>query len=242
MAGQQAAQNLLPSEPEISDLMLYWAKKIGLDFQCHHLGTIQAFDPLTQTADVTINYRKTFLKFSGTAEYSYTTDDYPQLVGIPIVILGGGGGCLTFPIEQGNECLVLFNDRDIDNWYAGGAGSPNATPRTHSFPDAIALVGVNSMSNVVTLWDDDAVALRYGQNYVKIYEDKIVCEATSGMVLEIDATGKLKITNAIGEFVDLLNTLLTDIQNATTQTMLGPQPLVMPTFAADLVKFQSFKG
>ena len=65
----------------------------------------------------------------------------PLLVDVPAVFPSGGGFTLTFPIHQGDECLVVFADRCIDAWWqSGGIGEPLET-RTHNLSDGFALVG-----------------------------------------------------------------------------------------------------
>lgn len=167
-----APQNLFPQEPDLKDLLKIHAKDIFLNFNCHHIGTIQSFDSTNQTAQVTINYTNTFLTYDPSSEtYIPTAQSYPIVVDAPCIVLGGGGrngGSLTFPIAAGDECLLLFNDRDMDNWFSGNSGSPPATPRLHSFADGIALVGLRSMANVLTGYDILRTALRQGQSLVAV--------------------------------------------------------------------------
>ncbi len=224
-------QNLVPNEPELKDLLNQHAKSLGLSINCHHIGTVQSFDETVQTARVTINYKKTFFEPDATGNYQAVLRDYPLLIDCPVVTLAGGTGALTFPIASGDECLVLFNDRDLDNWFAGSSGSAVATPRLHSFSDAMVLVGVRSLANVIPLYSTSAVELRTldGATKIAVQATKVVVTvATTGLVAEFDATGKFKITNATGEFVAALITFL---QTA----MAGGYPIV-----GDLTTLQSF--
>lgn len=236
-------QNAIPNDPSLRDVLEYLQKEINLDLNCHHIGTVQSFDPDNQIANVTINYKKTFLKFNDASGYDSTNVDYPLIVGAPVLCLGGGAGAVTFPIAKGDECLVIFNDRDLDNWFTANATSPTNTLRLHSFADAIILVGIRSQQNVLADYDPAATTLFLGANTVKIFSNKVlVTLGTTGVTLELDSTGKFKVTNNTGEFVSALYALMTDIQNATTNTMFGPQPLIMPTFTTDLAVFNSFKA
>jgi len=240
-AEAQLGQNQIPNDPQLKDLLDLLKKDMFLNLNSHHLATIQSFDPLKQTATATINYKQTYFQknlFSGV--YEPVLVDYPVLLDCPVICLGGGLGSLTFPITTGDECLVMFNDRDIDNWFKGSSNSGVATPRLHSFSDGIIIVGVRSLANVLVDYDSDAVALNYAGNKVRLYEDSFKVDLISGVSLEIDAIGKLKITNLNGEFVAMLVQLFTDIQNGLVSTLLGPQPLVMPTFTVDLAALQTF--
>lgn len=242
MTNPQIQQNQIPNEPDLRDLLNLFRKQIMLGFNCHAIATIQSFDSTKQTASATVAYKKTVFNTNALGVYGPQLVDYPVLVDCPVICLGGGGGAITFPIANGDECLVLFNDRDIDNWFqGGGSGSAVATPRLHSFSDGLILVGLRSLSNVLVDYDNDGAALRFQSgvniNKVIVKSDKIVASTGTTMSLEIDQTGKLKITNATAEFVAAIYQLFTDVQGATA----GGFPLVMPTFVADLLNLASFK-
>lgn len=192
-------QNLIPSEPSLIDLLKQFKKDTMLDLNCHHIGTIQSFNASNQTASVTINYVKTFFSFNQqTLVYDSDLVNYPIIAECPCVVLGGGSGALTFPIAQGDECLVLFNDRDLDNWFAGGTGSPNATARLHSFSDAIALVGLRSLAKVLPNYDATRAVLRNG---------------SGGTTMVGVGQSLIKIANSTTTLNTLLQSLCTDLNN-----------------------------
>ena len=240
---QQLSQNAIPNRTQFRNALDTLKREIFLNINCHHLVTIQSFNPVKQTATATVNYTKSFtITDPITKQVSSKNVSYPILLDCPVVCLGGGTGALTFPIAPGDEGLALFNDRDIDNWYSGNSSTnPNST-RLHSFGDGIILVGVRSLPHVILDYDTDAVCLRFGENKIKINATKFTAALVSGTSIEIDATGKLKITNLTGEFVSMLVQLFNDIQTGLVTTLLGPEPLVMPTFAADLALLETFKA
>lgn len=249
--------NQSPTDPTLSDVLNSLKKDILFSINCHHLGTVQSFNEEEQTVSVTINYKKTYYRLnSATGLYDPLLVDYPILAQCPVIVLGGGIGALTFPIAVGDECLVLFNDRDLDNWFNGSAGGVVATPRIHSFSDAIVLVGLRSLNTVLEDYSTDAMQLRTvdGENSVSVSTDNVTIKkggntviledtkltgivGASGISFEFDDTGKFRITNATAEFVASLYALFVDIQGATA----GGFPLVMPTFPTDLLKLVSFK-
>lgn len=208
-------QNLVPSEPHLIDLLNLLKKDIFINLNCHHVGTVATFDPLMQTADVNINYQKTFFQFNQlTGTYVSITASYPLLMQCPVICLGGGGGALTFPIQSGDECLVLFNDRDMDTWFSSGTTtSPNSTARLHNFSDGIVLVGLRSTPNILLNYDTTRTVLR----------NKL---GTAGVGV---GTSLIKIFNATTTLNTLLQSLVTDIQSIVTA--LNTVPLVAVTGA-----------
>ena len=190
-----------PTDPSLKDLLDLYRKNILLALSCHHIGTVQSFDATKQTATATINYKKTYFQLDAvTGLYSPVLVDYPIMVDCPVICLGGANGSLTFPITAGDECLILFNDRDMDTWFAGGSNAAVATPRLHSFSDAIILVGLRSLAHVLTNYDTSRVVLQNGTTLVGI------------------GASLIKIANNQYTLNGLLQELITDVQNLVTQT------------------------
>lgn len=154
----QIQQNSITNNTSLTDVLNILKKEIFLDLNCHHLATVQSFNQDQQTITATINYTQTTFTLNTTTQlYVPTQTSYPQLVDVPIIVLGGGGSNLTFPVQQGDQCIIMFNDRSIDNWFASGLAGPLNSPRLHSFADGIALVGLNFLAG-----DGSTTAL---QNY-----------------------------------------------------------------------------
>lgn len=109
-----------------------------VDTNCVSLGTIQSFNATLQTAEISINYkRKVGTEFI----------EYPLLVDCPVIFLTGGEARLTLPVAQGDTCIVLFCDRDIDTWFDSGQITEPNSRRIHSLNDGVALVGIRSKLN-----------------------------------------------------------------------------------------------
>lgn len=125
--------------------------------------------------------------------------DYPIIADCPVIVLGGGTCHITFPISKGDQCILMFNDRDIDNWYSGSTTSANQSPRLHSFSDAVALIGPNNLNTVI-------------ENY-----DAIRAIITNGTVKNgiNPQTNKLTLTNGTS-LNTLLQNLCTQLENLTT--------------------------
>jgi hypothetical protein len=194
-------QNRPAAEPTLKDLMDLQYKNILNAVNCHAIGTIQSFNSTAQTVTATINYKKTTLQANALGVYGPVLIDYPILVDVPAVILQGGPTYLTFPIAKGDNCLILFNDKDIDNWFSSGQIMAVATQRSHSFSDGIALIGIRPMTNPLLNYDTTRAVLGNGQTVVGV-----------GPTL-------IKLNNAAGNSLgSLLQTLITQIQNLVNAT------------------------
>ncbi|MGC8050122.1 Gp138 family membrane-puncturing spike protein, partial [Salmonella enterica] len=61
---------------------------------------------------------------------------------------------MTFPVAQGDECLVVFASRCIDSWWQSGGIQEQAELRMHDLSDGFAILGFRSqpraLSNIST--------------------------------------------------------------------------------------------
>lgn len=187
-----------PADPDLTDVLNLWKKDVFLSFNAHHLGTITSFNATQQTARATINYRKTYFRLdTETNLYVAELVPYPQAIDCPVIVFGGGNGLSTMPIAAGDECLILFNDRDINNWFSGSPSGAVATSRLHSFSDGLILVGVRSLANVIANYDTVRATLR---------------SKTGETVVGVNPqTQKILLTNTAPGNSTTLNTLLAEL-------------------------------
>ena len=177
------------NDPTLASLLELHRKGTMRQINCHQLGEIVSFNPSTQTAEVQLK-----MSFVINNEIK----NYPLLIDCPCIVLCGGEGRITFPINQGDSCLVLFNDRDMDNWFASGQTMQPRTNRYHDFSDAIALVGLRNMQNKITDYLADGVELKYGGSTIKLQNGKVtLTNGTAKVEMDssnISITGNVSIT------------------------------------------------
>lgn len=213
MAAAPFARTVAPMD--LADVLELWKKDIMLNLNCHHIGTIQGFNSSKQTVSASVNYSKTYYEKTTGNQYQPVQVDYPLLVDCPVIILGGGTSALTFPITVGDQCLVLFNDRDIDNWVKGSFSGPVSTNRAHSFSDGIVLVGLNKISAY------DAVRALISNGHVKVGINP--------------TTNKALIGNDVTTLNTLLAQLITTIKAITTSNaVVGSPCTISPASQASL--------
>jgi len=147
------------AQPSTQDILNSVISQVSTSTNCVQIGTIQSYDPESCTVEVSINFK---------AELSDgRIFDYPLLVDCPVVFLTGGSSYVSMPIETGDTCVVLFNDRDMDNWWYDGSVTVPSSARVHSLADGMALVGVRSQANKITL-KDNIVEVFGGSNKVNL--------------------------------------------------------------------------
>lgn len=119
-------------------------------------GMIVEFDPISQTAKVQLLLRRIFKGDNAL--------DLPQLINVPVWQPRAGGFVITFPIKPEDECLVLFSERSLDNWFKQSGVQTPTDFRMHSLSDAICLVGMSSEPKVITSYDTENFQIRNEDN------------------------------------------------------------------------------
>ena len=112
-------------------------------FNCVQIGKISKVTSSEQTVEIELQIKR--LAADG------TSTKYPVLVDCPYFVLQGGGAYIDMPIKQGDYCIVLFNDRNIDNWWSTANVADPATARKHSLSDALAVVGLNPKTSPLAM-------------------------------------------------------------------------------------------
>ena len=140
---------------------------------CHNIGRIIEFDTLTQTCTVEMMQIKQF------NEQTFIPAPITQ---VPLIILGAGGGHITMPNPVGTICLLLFLDRNIDNFMETGEQYVPDTARMHDFTDAIALTTFTTLANPIQNYDENAITISYQNANIKV-KDEIVINSQGNVTI-----------------------------------------------------------
>lgn len=186
-------------------------------------GIIQSFDAEAVTATIQPAVKASVRQADG----SVVSVALPLLVDVPVHFQRGGGVTLTFPITEGDECLVIFADRCIDYWWQNGGVQEPVDPRQHHLADAFALVGPQSQAKKISGISTSAAQLRTDDGAAFI-------EVAAGHNITVNTPGKLTASAQGGTEINspeiVLNGNVTINGNLSqgmgagggTATMLGP--------------------
>lgn len=125
------------SPPDLTTLLDLMKRETMYSINCVMIGTIELYNTATNMASISINFKR--------AMADGTVLEYPKLEDCPVFVLGGGTAQISMPIVKGDQCLVLFNDRNFDNWYLSGDVTVPQDTRCHNIADGIALVGIRNL-------------------------------------------------------------------------------------------------
>lgn len=222
--------------PDLTDVLENMSKEIFKTLNCVQIGEIQSYDTDNQTATVKLVIKQVLTE---TVDGVKTLQDHPLLLECPCMVLTGGSAYLSMPISAGDSCLVLFNDRDIDNWFKDGLEAPPNTYRRHDYSDGLAIVGVRNEKNAITSYLTDGVRLRLNTNdLMQIRPANVLIQTlTSSINLITNAinsiatlwthTGSMLITNGLAVYGTVTGTaggtltINTDIAHTGDQDTSG---------------------
>lgn len=123
-----------------------------------------------------------------------TVMDLPVLINVPIMFPKGGGFSLTFPIAVGDECMVFFCERSIDDWFDSGESKEQNQKRFHDLSDGVAFVGLCSKPKTLSNYNSDEVQLRSNDESTSISIDN---SGKIKLLGEVEITGNVKITGNV---------------------------------------------
>jgi len=93
----------------------------------------------------------------------------PILENVPVLVPGAGGWSLTFPIQAGDECYVIFADTPLGVWLQNGeVDNYPSDQRRHSLSDGVAIFGLRSKPRGLSGYSTESAQLRNDDGTVKI--------------------------------------------------------------------------
>lgn len=176
--------------PDMTAVLAQLVRHIFVTLNCVQIGKVQKFDSTNQTVDVTLQIKQIkSLDASGKPVFA----DSIVLAQFPALILSGGDSYISLPIQAGDDCIILFNDRDIDNWFQNGDGQPPNTYRCHDHSDGFALVGIRSLQTAIA---------GYLVNGIRMFmNDETKIDMTDNLISSLATlflhTGNMKITGTL---------------------------------------------
>lgn len=174
--------------PTLEALVQQGVKNALKDLHTAMPGIIDTFDPVTQTCTVQPAIKRIFVGGEAVA--------LPILINVPVSFPSAGGLSITLPVKQGDECLIIFSERSIDNWLQFGEIKIPNDRRFHDLSDGVVIMGLKSNPNVLTDYDPDNLVIRNVANDVKVTvgADNNIAIDTPGNIA-MNAAGQVDIVS-----------------------------------------------
>lgn len=145
-------------------------------------GIVQSFNATQGTCVVQVAIKPKVLDKSGNSNPTAIT----VIQDVPVVFLGGGSFVTTFPIQSGDEALIVFCNRCIDSWWQSGGVQVQSEIRYQDLSDAIAIIGPRSLAKSITNISTTTAQLR-------TLDGSCYLELASGGVINIVAHGGVNL-------------------------------------------------
>lgn len=188
--------------PELGEVIRTVMDSVLMDLCVCLPGKIVKYNSATQYADVQVQLLQEFQDGS--------TETYPIIPNVPVKHprAMGGNAFVHMPLTPGDDVVIVFSQRSLDNWKTqGGIVNPDDS-RKHHLTDAYALIGGSAIPNAFKPKTKDAIEITNGSASIEVHPD-----------------GKFKITNGTNELIDLFDQLLKQLAVDTTNTIFGPMKL-----------------
>ena len=165
MANYQLLGNL-----DLKNLLDIFEDYILRKLNCVKLGKIKTFYADKQCADIQI-------------------DDYPLISGVPVSFICGANFSIQVPVEEGDDCIVLFCDGDLDNWVEGKGYVPAFSQDRHGLNGAVALLGIKNILTKVDNYITSGVRIQYKGSEIELNDSGIVIKGNVTVQGDVVADG-----------------------------------------------------
>lgn len=168
----------------LKNLLDRFERNLLRKFNCVKLGKIKTFYSDKQTADIQI-------------------DDYPLISGVPVSFICGANFSIQVPVEEGDDCIVLFCDGDLDNWVEGKGYVPAFSQDRHGLNGAVALLGIKNILTKVENYITSGVRIQYKGSEIELNDNGIVINGNVTVNGTIKSSGEITGTNALQQEIGL---------------------------------------
>lgn len=161
--------NQQASMPDMGQIIKSSGLNIASELNCMRIGIVQEFNPDDLTVQVQIASKKNIgLNPDGSKRVREYAPIYAKVCYCNPFI--------TYPIQKGDECVLLFSDREIESWFINGDVNPEGYSRMHDLTDAVALFGIRSIPKMIEILSN-TLHLFYGASNIQITDSGITINA-----------------------------------------------------------------
>lgn len=175
-------------------------------------GAVTAYDLATQTASVQPQIKQPLRQRAG----GHVLEQLPLLTSVPVMHFRSGSAWVHLPIALGDFVLLVYCERDINEWRRLGSVVDAADLRTHGLFGAVAIPGLFPRAQALAGLDGTSLEFGIGAMSMRL-------KATG---LEVGTATKAL---ALAEKVDAIaNTLNTHVHGGVTTGAGSSGALVTP--------------
>lgn len=165
---------------------------------CVRIGIVEEYYPEDRTAKVNL----VNMIYDGITEQGIQKTKTPAPLFPRVMFIGTPDNGIDYKVQQGDEVLVFFCDREIESWWLSGNTSQLNYFRTHHMSDCIALAGIRSQP-LTTPTNNDLNITSNGMG-INISANSINIKADTEVKIEspsVSTTGNLSVGTGVSAVV-----------------------------------------
>jgi len=129
----------------------------------------------------------------------------PEITNVPVIFPRTGNFSMHYPLNAGDNVMIMFSERSIDQWLTtGGQVTPN-DPRKFDLSDAIAIPGLYPFSEASPAEDNTSFTIQIGSTKLKL-----------------DPSGTFCFHGVSEELMNIIDELFSLISAITTTVIVPP--------------------
>jgi hypothetical protein len=124
----------------------------------------------------------------------------PIIHNVPVIHPAAGGASITFPVNVGDNVLLVFSERSLEEWLNVGDKVTPDDPRQNNLTDAVAHLGLNPFSTTSPAANNTDLLIKYDGSEVKLKPSGIIdINATEANITtpNLNITGDVDITGDV---------------------------------------------
>ena len=172
------------------DVMKSLLKSFQDDLHTSLPGAIVNYDPETRLASVIPQMKK---KYQGGQILAM-----PVIHNVPVQFSASAKASISFPLEKGDEGMIFFSERSIDEWMKSGQADLPDDARRFSLDDAFFIPGTFSRKNT-RAGSKDGLLAEYKTTKIEVLDKEIVMSFGLITSIKFSETG-MDITTAAGKY------------------------------------------
>lgn len=124
------------------------------------------------------------------------TIDYPEISGVPIVFPQSQNVSIAFPIQPGDDCLLVFSEKALDYWQYG---KETDTDLNFDLSNAIAIPNISTTPNpaMTEACKGNAAVVMAGGVTLRVQGDGVHIEGNLSVSGNITATGDVVANSTV---------------------------------------------
>lgn len=127
-----------PQDPSLENLLSLHGANLRDGIRVALPGQIVSYNSSSQTATVQPLIQDAHISEDG----ERVVETLPPVADVPVMFLGPARGRITWPVAQGDTCLLLYCSSSIQQWFARGGVVDPGDDRRHDLSDPVVLVGL----------------------------------------------------------------------------------------------------